>query len=817
MRSVALVGLASLASLARAIVIPDQNTLNALSLEGTEPTEQDSHPFWNKIDCAEKFWEALEKQFTKAVDSVQDKLEHIADEVEDKFDDDVDFSYETAIQYEKGMQAAFAPKAWLGSADDDINPPEKEPPHDGPPHRGPPHRGPPRDGLSQDDSPHDGPPHRGPPRDGPSQDDSPHDGPPRDGPSQDDSPHDGPPRDGPSQDGSPQDDSPHDGPPRDGPPHRGPPHRGPPRDGPSQDGSPQDDSPHDGPARDGPHHRGPPHRGPPRDGPSQDDSPHDGPPRDGPFQDGSPQDSPPHDSPPHRGRPHRGPPHDGPAQDSSPQDDSPHDGPPRDSPPHRGPPRDGPPHRGRPHRGPPRDDPSQDGSPQDGPPKDGSPQDGPPKDGPPKDGPPKDGPPKDGPPKDGPPKDGPPKDGPPKDGPPKDGPPKDGPPHRGPPHRGPPHGPPPHDGPPHDGPPHRGPPKRKPHHPPHHGKPNETVYEIISKGKHTTKLAAAINEFPDLVNLLSGTKANYTIFAPTDQAFEKIPKHAPKPSKEFLKKLLTYHLSTEFYPIDQVFASRTIPTALDAEFLSEKGHTVPQRLSTQIGFKGLTINFYSHVVAVDIFGSNGVIHTIDSILLPPPNTVKILSALPGEFSTLELALTKTGLIENFSDTSKHVGGTLFAPSNLAFQKLGPRINAFLFSPLGLKYLKALLLYHTAPNVTLYSDAVYKSGASDSDHHSAPKGIYRVDLPTALYDKSLNIDMTRFGRLISIKVNGSNKVAVSDAVAADGVIHVVPDVLIPPKTPGGHGAVEGEIDLDEFTDRLAPYVDDTEQDLLAPEL
>ena len=47
----------------------------------------------------------------------------------------------------------------------------------------------------------------------------------------------------------------------------------------------------------------------------------------------------------------------------------------------------------------------------------------------------------------------------------------------------------------------------------HHGhckKPNMTVYELISKSKYTTKLAALINEYEDLVELLNGTTANYT-------------------------------------------------------------------------------------------------------------------------------------------------------------------------------------------------------------------------------------------------------------------------------------------------------------------
>jgi hypothetical protein len=67
-----------------------------------------------------------------------------------------------------------------------------------------------------------------------------------------------------------------------------------------------------------------------------------------------------------------------------------------------------------------------------------------------------------------------------------------------------------HDHPPHHGPPHHG----KPHHPPHSGEPNLTVYEMISKSNYTTKLAKLIDEYPDLVEKLNSTKANYTVFAP---------------------------------------------------------------------------------------------------------------------------------------------------------------------------------------------------------------------------------------------------------------------------------------------------------------
>merc|ERR1711881_19246 len=96
--------------------------------------------------------------------------------------------------------------------------------------------------------------------------------------------------------------------------------------------------------------------------------------------------------------------------------------------------------------------------------------------------------------------------------------------------------------------------------PPHHGKPNKTIYELISESKYTTQLAKLINNDTELVEVLNSTKANFTLFAPTDHAFSKIPEHAPKPSKEFIRKVLLYHVSPGLYPAGRLLFSHTVPT-----------------------------------------------------------------------------------------------------------------------------------------------------------------------------------------------------------------------------------------------------------------
>lgn len=244
---------------------------------------------------------------------------------------------------------------------------------------------------------------------------------------------------------------------------------------------------------------------------------------------------------------------------------------------------------------------------------------------------------------------------------------------------------------------------------------------------------------------------------------------------------------------------------------------LPQRLVTDLSLRGLTINFYSRVVAADIFGTNGVIHGVDSILLPPPRALKIIEFLPAEFSTLELALEKTGLLDELRDREGH-GGTFFAPGNRAWQNLPTRLTAFLFSPSGQKYLKALLKYHVVPDTTFYSDALYPP----PKHHDSviidkSSGQFQVELPTLLNGKTLLVTVSRWGRLINIGVNAQARVEVRDGIARDGVIHTLSGVLIPPRklSDGRTLHWNGEwLGIDDFKARLEPFVDNPDAQLIA---
>ncbi|EFQ33928.1 fasciclin domain-containing protein [Colletotrichum graminicola] len=331
-----------------------------------------------------------------------------------------------------------------------------------------------------------------------------------------------------------------------------------------------------------------------------------------------------------------------------------------------------------------------------------------------------------------------------------------------------------------------------------HDSSDKSIYELISESEHTTEFAKLVNDYKDIVEVLKSSKANHTLFVPTNSAFEHIPKHHKKPSKDVIEAILKYHVGIGEYDAKRVLRTHTLPTLLDEPLLGGK----PQRLRISVGLGGVRVNFYAKVVAVNIRANNGIIHAVDSLIIPPPFVGRELTLLPTKFSTLLLAYEKTDFVKYIHGV-KSTGTTVFAPSNRAFDSLGLKANAFLFNTdCGLKYLKALLKYQIVANTTLYSDAYYRP--DDKDDAKVTEH-YHIDLPTLLDGKNIAVDVATWGGWTKVKLNGYIPISVGDVVAKNGVIHVPARVPIPPhkhKT----GSVDGEISVEELKERLADYVD-----------
>lgn len=341
-------------------------------------------------------------------------------------------------------------------------------------------------------------------------------------------------------------------------------------------------------------------------------------------------------------------------------------------------------------------------------------------------------------------------------------------------------------------PPHKRPPHKKPDHDNPHDQRDKTLYELIADSEYFSTLHDIIKGDEHTVAELNKTSANLTFFAPTNKALEKYQAHAP--SVEYLRKILLYHLLPEVYPAGRVLKSKTLETLYHEEELDQN-----QRLAVDIGLRGLTLNYYARIIYINVFTSNGVLHAIDDLLVPPPKIYDIAEILPASFSTFINAAWKTGLVETLNET-KH--STIFAPSNIAFASLGARINAFLFSTRGQPVLTKLIKYHIVPDVLFYSDAVY-------DKESSLGLVQHYEFDNLLEEK-INVDVSEWGRFKTIVFNGRS-LRVSDIPARNGVLSKLNNgIILPYKRSMSATSVQ-----DMTVEQFASLFDDDEGESAAP--
>ena len=131
------------------------------------------------------------------------------------------------------------------------------------------------------------------------------------------------------------------------------------------------------------------------------------------------------------------------------------------------------------------------------------------------------------------------------------------------------------------------------------------VQTAVAAGQFTTlvKLVKAAG----LATTLSG-KGPYTVFAPTDAAFAKVPKktlNALLKNKAQLKQVLLYHVASGKVTATKVVKLTSAPTLAG------------QSLSISVRGGGVYLNKTTKVVQADVPATNGVIHVVNKVLIPP--------------------------------------------------------------------------------------------------------------------------------------------------------------------------------------------------------
>ena len=274
-------------------------------------------------------------------------------------------------------------------------------------------------------------------------------------------------------------------------------------------------------------------------------------------------------------------------------------------------------------------------------------------------------------------------------------------------------------------------------------KPHGDIVHVASEaGQFNTLLAAA--KAAGLVDALTGD-GPITVFAPTDEAFAKLPEGTVesllKPeNKDKLAAILKYHVVAGKMKAGKVVKAGALNTLNG------------QRLDVKVDGQAVKID-NATVVSTDIKATNGVIHVIDSVMLPSDKTIVEIAAGGDQFSTLVAAVKAAGLVDALNGDGPL---TVFAPTNDAFAKLPEGTVENLLKPENKDQLIAVLTYHVVPGRVFSETAA--GGATVETLQGATVTTKAVK-----------------GKVL---VNNATVVA-ADIDAANGVVHVIDTVILPP--------------------------------------
>ncbi|SKC63969.1 fasciclin domain-containing protein [Ohtaekwangia koreensis] len=319
--------------------------------------------------------------------------------------------------------------------------------------------------------------------------------------------------------------------------------------------------------------------------------------------------------------------------------------------------------------------------------------------------------------------------------------------------------------------------------------PSQTIVEIAQGNSDLSSLLAALSKYPDLVSTLSGN-GKYTVFAPTNTAFNNLLSAIGQSSindvpEDVLKNILQYHVITSGAVKSTQLANGDIEAA--------NGEDI--RVTVTGGVK---LNSTVNVTTADIEATNGVIHVIDAVLVPPSvkpivGTIVAPAYFNKNFTTLIAAVQAadpsilTTLLGNGPSNKKL---TLFAPTNAAFTAAG-------ITTLPDKAtLDAVLTYHViddevrAAELPSGSAAIVTLGGEFYLSNNGANGVF---------------------------INGTSKVTATDIAGSNGVVHVIDRTLIPPaKTIAGIATDLSTASTPQFTQLVAALArtSGTDTDLLA---
>lgn len=270
--------------------------------------------------------------------------------------------------------------------------------------------------------------------------------------------------------------------------------------------------------------------------------------------------------------------------------------------------------------------------------------------------------------------------------------------------------------------------------------PSETVVDVAIDNGFTTLVAAVVEG--RLLPALTDPFSTLTVFAPTNQAFDQLAAALGVNATDLLSDpnlvdVLTYHvLGTEVEAAD--VTNGAIVTPLNP------ANTLKMTKTTT----GNVFANQAQVTTADVDADNGVVHVINSVLLPLETVVDV--AIDNDFTALTAAVIKAELLPVLTNPLELF--TVFAPTDQAFTNLATALNTDLNGILALPNLADVLTYHVVSGFVESTDLV--NGPVETVNGA-----------------DVIINLTG-----GVKVNDAN-VTTADVEADNGIVHIIDKVIL----------------------------------------
>lgn len=279
------------------------------------------------------------------------------------------------------------------------------------------------------------------------------------------------------------------------------------------------------------------------------------------------------------------------------------------------------------------------------------------------------------------------------------------------------------------------------------------VDAAVSNGSFTTLVAAL--QATGLDATLADTDSEFTVFAPTDAAFARLPEGTLESlTAEQLSDILLYHVVP-----GKVMADAAITLAQSMDNMVETAGGVKVSLSF---VDSMLFANGAKVSAADIMATNGVIHVVETVILPlsaidasEQTIVEVALADPDNFSSLVDALLAADLVTTLSDEAATF--TVFAPTNAAFAKIDPQALAALLADND--ELTNVLLTHVVSGAELTSLDAYAANGQ---------------MITTASGETIAISVDSESGMLMI---GDAKVTITDINTSNGIIHLIDTVIL----------------------------------------